>query len=160
LIDVQLSSLIAGTVTAAASSSSESSPGYKKGKLLILGGTGFVGSKICERAIESGFAVVSVSRRGLPPDDIPPGSLLAKVEWRAGDLLAKPDTARAILSEGGFVGCVHAVGMLLASDLNAIASGSGSTPNAGGGGGAVVSTFTFTPSFQRPLPTPPFNDSC
>ena len=28
-------------------------------------------------------------------------------------------------------GCVHAVGMLLASDLNAIASGSGSTPNPG-----------------------------
>jgi hypothetical protein len=45
---------------------------YTKGKLLVLGGTGFVGSNICERGVEAGFEVVSVSRRGTPAD-VPPG---------------------------------------------------------------------------------------
>mmetsp|Transcript_33052 Transcript_33052/g.52968 ORF Transcript_33052/g.52968 Transcript_33052/m.52968 type:complete len:229 (-) Transcript_33052:69-755(-) len=124
-----------GARAAAAASVDGTPPGRaprpEKGKLLVLGGTGFVGSNICVRAIEAGFRVVSVSRRGLPPDGIEQGSLLSKVEWRAGDLLAAPGTVRDILAEGGYVGCIHAVGMLLTSDLNALASGSGSMPNAG-----------------------------
>ena len=99
-----------------------------KGKLLVLGGTGFVGSKVCELALEAGYDVVSVSRRGTPPGGAV--GALANVEWRAGDA-TRPETARDVLAEPGFVGCVHAVGMLLASDLNAIASGSGSKPAPG-----------------------------
>ena len=55
--------------------------------------------------------------------------LRASVDWRVGDA-TKPETARDVLREGGYVGVVHAVGMLLASDLNALASGSGSIPDA------------------------------
>lgn len=109
----------------------ESGRGDEKGKLLVLGGTGFIGSKICERALSSGYDVVSISRRGDPPGDphrYP--SDMKRVDWRKGDC-TREDTIAAVLQEGGFVGCIHAVGMLLASDINALASGSGSKPTPG-----------------------------
>lgn len=103
-----------------------------KGKLLVLGGTGFIGSKICERALSSGYDVVSISRRGDPPGDPHryPDGVWNRVDWRKGDCV-KPDTIATVLGEGGFVACIHAVGMLLASDVNALASGSGSKPSPG-----------------------------
>jgi nucleoside-diphosphate-sugar epimerase len=106
---------------------------------LVLGGTGFVGSRICVELLDAGYDVTSVSRRGTPPlsddGDAPSASannaarLRESVDWRVGDA-SDPETALDVLNEGGFVGVVHAVGMLLASDLNALASGSGSVPDA------------------------------
>jgi predicted alpha/beta hydrolase len=55
-----------------------------KGKLLVLGGTGFVGSTVTKLALDRGYEVVSLSRRGQPPT----GSSLAgqpKVKWVQGD---------------------------------------------------------------------------
>ena len=109
------------------------------GRVLVLGGTGFVGSRICLELLEAGYDVTSISRRGTPPSsdngDADSASesraarLRKSVDWRVGDA-TKPETARDVLREGGYVGVVHAVGMLLASDLNALASGSGSIPDA------------------------------
>ena len=65
------------------------------GRVLVLGGTGFVGSAVCEKALRAGFSVVSVSRRGKPVDG-PQG-----VDWRTGDA-KDPSVARSILAEGGF----------------------------------------------------------
>ena len=123
-------------VPARASSGSVASP---LGRVLVLGGTGFVGSRICLELLEAGYAVTSISRRGTPPSsddgDATAASgnraarLRASVDWRVGDA-SEPETARDVLREGGYVGVVHAVGMLLASDLNALASGSGSIPDA------------------------------
>jgi nucleoside-diphosphate-sugar epimerase len=108
------------------------------GRVLVLGGTGFVGSRICVELLDAGYDVTSVSRRGTPPvsddGDAPSASansaarLRESVDWRVGDA-SDPTTALDVLKEGGFVGVVHAVGMLLASDLNALASGSGSIPD-------------------------------
>ena len=105
--------------------------------VLVLGGTGFVGSRICLELLEAGYDVTGISRRGTPPSsdgDATPASgnraarLRASVDWRVGDA-SEPETARDVLREGGYVGVVHAVEMLLASDLNALASGSGSIPD-------------------------------
>ena len=110
----------------------QSSSSGTKGKILVLGGTGFIGSKICERALSSGYDVVSISRRGDPPGDPHryPDGVWNRVDWRKGDCV-QPDTIATVLGEGGFVACIHAVGMLLASDINALASGSGSKPSPG-----------------------------
>eukprot|EP00854_Cymbomonas_tetramitiformis_P003816 gene3815-4769_t len=86
-----------------------------KKKILVLGGTGFVGSKICELAIKEGYEV----------------KLLATVDWRQGDVVEDPSVVARVLEEGGFDAVVHAIGMLLASDLNKVASGSGSVPSPG-----------------------------
>lgn len=41
-----------------------------KGRVLVLGGTGFVGSAICEKLLDAQYEVVSVSRRGAPVSDM------------------------------------------------------------------------------------------
>jgi uncharacterized protein YbjT (DUF2867 family) len=37
-----------------------------EGKVLVLGGTGFVGTEVCKQARQAGYDVVALSRRGVP----------------------------------------------------------------------------------------------
>eukprot|EP00531_Pseudo-nitzschia_arenysensis_P002298 CAMPEP_0116147668 /NCGR_PEP_ID=MMETSP0329-20121206/17886_1 /TAXON_ID=697910 /ORGANISM="Pseudo-nitzschia arenysensis, Strain B593" /LENGTH=307 /DNA_ID=CAMNT_0003643629 /DNA_START=66 /DNA_END=989 /DNA_ORIENTATION=+ len=102
-----------------------------KGKVLVLGGTGFLGQTICRRALLEGYQVTSLSRRGLPPDEA--SGKGASIDFRAGDA-RKPDTVSNILQEGGYVGVVHCIGLLLddasgLGDYNRFVSGSGSVPD-------------------------------
>ena len=104
----------------------------RKGKILVLGGTGFLGQNICKRAILEGMDVTSLSRRGLPPfkPDGDVSSTLDNVDYRQGDA-RNPDAVANILAEGGYTGIVHCVGLLFDSnsglgELNKFASGSGS----------------------------------
>lgn len=136
-----------------------------KGKLLVLGGTGFLGNNIACRAILEGYSVTSLSRRGLTPSvgealreatyssasgarrrngrsGIGSGNgggaafrrAELKIDYRKGD--ARDATViRNILNEGGYIGIVHAVGLLFdgtsgLTQLNRLASGSGSQPGA------------------------------
>ena len=100
-----------------------------KGKLLVLGGTGFVGSTVAKLAMDRGYQVVSLSRRGQPSSD----NKLAgvnQIRWVQGDATKAEDVQR-VVSEGDFTGVVHAIGMLFEGELNKFASGSGSIPSAG-----------------------------
>lgn len=93
-----------------------------KGKLLVLGGTGFVGQTVCKRASLEGYAVTSLSRRGLPSPDLSyfrsrtsgvsddnSGSASTSsttgppVDYRVGDA-RNLESIRNILNEGGYVG--------------------------------------------------------
>ena len=47
--------------------------------LLVLGGSGFVGREVCRNAVERGYRVTSLSRRGVNPE--PASALLAQVQW-------------------------------------------------------------------------------
>jgi nucleoside-diphosphate-sugar epimerase len=106
-----------------------------QGKILVLGGTGFLGQAVCKRAIAQGFQVTSLSRRGLPPiSGSDPEQSLLDVDYRQGDARKKESIAN-ILQEGGYTAVVHCVGLLLdeesgLSTLNKFASGSGSEPDA------------------------------
>lgn len=98
-------------------------------KLLVLGGTGYLGQTVCETALSEGYDVVSLSRRGLPASNPP----LEGVDYRQGDA-RQPDAVYNILNEGGFDGIVHCIGLLFddASGLgsfNKFVSGSGSLPD-------------------------------
>lgn len=82
----------------------------KKGKILVLGGTGFLGQTICKRATLEGYSVTSLSRRGLPPDAsssassvATSASSVANIEYRKGDARDKESIAN-ILKEGGYCG--------------------------------------------------------
>ena len=98
-------------------------------KLLVLGGTGFVGREVVRRARAKGMSVVSISRRGKLL-----GETDETVTWISGDA-AEPKTLEAVYNDfGPFDGCIHAVGLLLdaktgVSTLNKFASGSGSLPS-------------------------------
>lgn len=101
-----------------------------KNKVLVLGGTGFVGSKVVENAISTGWEVVSLSRRGTPKRSLNSDD----VTWLAGDASDKDLINDIFLRYGPFDACVHAVGLLLdaesgLSSLNKYASGSGSAPS-------------------------------
>jgi uncharacterized protein YbjT (DUF2867 family) len=115
--------------------SSKAEAGEGKGKLLVLGGTGYLGQHICQRAVLEGYSVVSLSRRGLPPASGTSSSTSnnSAVDYRQGDA-RQPESVRNILNEGGFSGVVHCIGLLFddasgLGNLNKYVSGSGSLPD-------------------------------
>jgi len=124
--------------TSAPSSVSASASSKTKGKVLVLGGTGFLGQTICRRALLEGYKVTSLSRRGLlsVTNDDKTGQRSNKggsIDFRTGDA-RQIDDISSILQEGGYVGVVHCIGLLLddASGLgtyNRFVSGSGSVPD-------------------------------
>lgn len=62
-------------------------------RLLVIGGNGFVGSNILQRAVQKGIEVRSLSRSGKPQwQDVP---WIDQVEWRRGDVFNPDDVARA-----------------------------------------------------------------
>lgn len=95
---------------------------------------GFLGQTICKRAVVEGYAVTSVSRRGLPPDGATTASSSSSsINYRKGDARDK-ETIISILHEGGYTGVIHCVGLLFddASGFgkyNRFVSGSGSLPD-------------------------------
>jgi nucleoside-diphosphate-sugar epimerase len=120
--------------------SGTTSSANNRGKLLILGGTGYLGQNVCKAASMEGYSVVSLSRRGLPPlvsmtdeDKTILSPTSGKVDYRQGDARQKSPVTN-ILQEGGFTGIVHCIGLLFddASGLgsyNKFVSGSGSLPD-------------------------------
>ncbi|CAM9482426.1 unnamed protein product [Chrysoparadoxa australica] len=96
-------------------------------KVLVLGGTGYVGKTVVKELLSKSVKVVSVSRRGSPGDA---DDSLNAVDWRCGDV-TDPTVVKGILKEGNFDGVVHAVGMLFQGKANKLVSGSGSVPTPG-----------------------------
>ncbi|WP_265109970.1 NAD-dependent epimerase/dehydratase family protein [Halosolutus halophilus] len=84
--------------------------------LLVTGGNGFIGRRICERAVADGHEVTSVARTG-PPAQRHCGPWAADVTWVAADVFS-PETWRDALPS---VDCVvHSIGTI------------SETPDAGG----------------------------
>ena len=87
------------------SSPTSSNTNNDRGKILVLGGTGFLGQTICRRATAEGYSVTSMSRRGLPEKSNSMATLptSATIDYRIGDARQK-DSISNILDEGGYVG--------------------------------------------------------
>jgi len=122
-----------------------------KGRILVLGGSGFLGGTVSKRAILEGYSVTSLSRRGKPPPESTSStptdttdtnrnddSVLNSIDYRTGDARDK-ETILTILNDyadeenGGFVAVVHCIGLLFDGDsgignFNRFVSGSGSIP--------------------------------
>jgi len=75
-------------------------------RLLVVGGSGFIGRAICRQAVAAGHEVRSVSRSGRPEDAA--GSWVDRVEWTSADLFS-PHTWRDRLR--GVDAVVHSVGI-------------------------------------------------
>jgi nucleoside-diphosphate-sugar epimerase len=76
-------------------------------KLLVLGGTGFVGNTLVKKAVQASYQVVSMSRRGALDGQNDSG-----VSWVRGDATDSADIKRVVAEHGPFDACVHAVGVL------------------------------------------------
>ena len=105
--------------------------GDRKTKLLVIGGNGFVGREVCKYAVQAGFEVTSLSRRGECP--LPEDEYLSQVSWNAGNALDKATVDRFV-SQADAV--CHCIGLLFDVNsgltfLNTFTSASGSKPDDG-----------------------------
>jgi len=94
-------------------------------KLVVCGGNGFLGSRICKYAVARGWDVTSISRSGEPRWDSvtsspapPPWS--HQVSWERGDIF-KPASYAPLLKGADFV--VHSMGILMEADYKGLVSG-------------------------------------
>ena len=99
-------------------------------RLLVLGGNGFVGREVCLNAVDAGWTVTSLSRRGESPDAEDPR--LSQVAWCAGDA-TDAETVRSLVDQSDAV--IHAIGLLFdvnsgLTALNNVVSGSRSQAGA------------------------------
>ena len=115
----------------------------KSMKVTVFGGTGYVGSKVCERLVQRGHQVTAVSRRGVNPK--PDSEVLSQVSWVSGDATDAKTVDNLIKDSDA---AVHAIGLLFdvesgLSNLNIIVSGSGSVPGDASTYDAITRTTAF-----------------
>ena len=89
---------------------------------------GYVGREVCKRAVERGWEVASLSRRGENP--LPGDAALDCVEWLQGDAADSSDVQKFVKDADAVV---HAVGLLFDVDsgltqFSKVVSGSNSVP--------------------------------
>lgn len=96
-------------------------------KILVFGGTGFVGSMFVSKAVQRGHEVVAISRRT-------PQNPITGVRYVTANAVNESSIRDQLKSETYFDACVHAIGLLFDSEskllkYNRYASGSGSVPD-------------------------------
>ncbi|CAL3970664.1 unnamed protein product [Diplocarpon coronariae] len=94
-------------------------------KIVVCGGNGFLGSRICRSAVARGWDVTSISRSGEPTwssvtSSSTPPPWAHKVSWERADIL-KPRTYAPLLKNADYV--VHSMGILLEADYKGVLSG-------------------------------------
>ncbi|KJZ72177.1 hypothetical protein HIM_08442 [Hirsutella minnesotensis 3608] len=94
-------------------------------RLVVCGGSGFLGSRICKYAVVRGWDVISISRSGKPKwENISsspnPPSWSHQVSWESADIL-RPATYAPLLKSADYV--VHSMGILLEADYKGLVSG-------------------------------------
>ncbi|KAG2234590.1 hypothetical protein INT48_000493 [Thamnidium elegans] len=89
-------------------------------KLLVVGGSGFLGSNICKLAANKGWETVSLSRKGEPElfNQYGKPEWAEKVQWASGNSL-EPESYKDLLK--GVTNVVHSVGILMENDYKSIA---------------------------------------
>ncbi|EYE99936.1 ubiquinone biosynthesis protein COQ11 [Aspergillus ruber CBS 135680] len=94
-------------------------------RVVVAGGNGFLGSRICKAAVARGWSVTSLSRSGEPRWDTVTSSperpsWASSVEWTRADLL-KPESYTPHLQGANAV--VHSMGILLEADYKGVVQG-------------------------------------
>ncbi|XXH04722.1 NuA4 histone H4 acetyltransferase complex and the SWR1 complex subunit [Hypoxylon texense] len=116
-------------------------------RLIVCGGNGFLGSRICKYAVARGWDVTSISRSGEPKwnavtSSSTPPPWARKVTWERADIL-RPATYAPLLKGADFV--VHTMGILLEADYKGVLQGQES-PIAG-----LRKAFSAAPRPGNPL---------
>ncbi|KAF4581924.1 putative oxidoreductase [Ophiocordyceps camponoti-floridani] len=94
-------------------------------RIVVCGGSGFLGSRVCKHAVTRGWDVTSISRSGTPNWESVSGSAQTpawahQVSWESADIL-RPSTYASLLQGATFV--VHSMGILLEADYKSLVSG-------------------------------------
>ena len=96
-----------------------------KKRIVVCGGNGFLGTRICKSAATRNWDVISISRSGAPTwsavtSSPSPPPWASSVQWEKGDIL-KPATYRKHLKDADAV--VHSMGILLEADYKGVLTG-------------------------------------
>ncbi|KAF2032106.1 NAD(P)-binding protein [Setomelanomma holmii] len=96
-----------------------------KKKLVVCGGNGFLGSRICRAAAHRGWSVTSISRSGDPhwssvSSSPNPPDWSTSVSWQKGDVL---DPSSYTQHLEGADAVIHSMGILLEADYKGVVSG-------------------------------------
>ncbi|QIW94788.1 hypothetical protein AMS68_000306 [Peltaster fructicola] len=96
-----------------------------KKRIVVCGGNGFLGSRICKAAVARNWEVTSISRSGEPNWPTVSSHQTApawstKVNWQSANLL-QPDSYRDELQGADAV--IHTMGILLEADYKGVVSG-------------------------------------
>jgi NAD dependent epimerase/dehydratase family len=123
------------TSTSTSTATTTSTKVNPKGRLLVLGGTGYLGQVVCAKAVQEGYSVVTVSRRGAPAATSTSSFVNSnsRIDYRKGDARQK-ESITNILQEGNICGIIHCIGLLFDTasgfgSYNIYVSGSQSLPD-------------------------------
>ncbi|KAK9828046.1 hypothetical protein WJX81_004543 [Elliptochloris bilobata] len=83
----------------------EPAPGLPR--LLVFGGNGFVGSRVCEEALKTGLEVVSINRSGPPRHRVP---WMDQVSWLQADVFDVSAWSRQLDGAVGVISCLGGFG--------------------------------------------------
>ncbi|KAK0736963.1 hypothetical protein B0T21DRAFT_330676 [Apiosordaria backusii] len=94
-------------------------------RLIVFGGNGFLGSRICRSAVARNWDVISISRSGEPhwpttSSSSTPPPWATSVTWQKGDIFSPPSWL-PLLPTTDYV--VHTLGILLEADYKNVISG-------------------------------------
>ncbi|CAK7226623.1 hypothetical protein SBRCBS47491_006294 [Sporothrix bragantina] len=94
-------------------------------KLVVCGGNGFLGSRICKFGVQRGWEVTSISRSGEPRWEVVSKTRTApswarRVSWERADVFL-PETYAPLFRGANYA--VHSLGILLEADYKGILSG-------------------------------------
>jgi len=79
--------------------------------IVVVGGTGFVGSRVCKLLVEKGAVVTSISKTGVVPKSCIEEDWTKNVNWVAADLLNQDSSLdTSIGSPDAMISCVGVIG--------------------------------------------------
>mmetsp|Transcript_6755 Transcript_6755/g.9659 ORF Transcript_6755/g.9659 Transcript_6755/m.9659 type:complete len:403 (-) Transcript_6755:78-1286(-) len=83
-------------------------------RVVVFGGSGFLGSRVCKNLVNCGCEVISVSRSGNPPHWASSEKWCSSVEWLAADATPSQGTDPILLSKalGSIDGAVSCIGSI------------------------------------------------
>lgn len=79
-------------------------------RVVVFGGSGFVGRRVCDALVNCGCEVISVSRSGRPPPRDDDDDRADRVRWIARDLLDDDDDGAPLVLPADVDACVSCVG--------------------------------------------------
>lgn len=79
-------------------------------KVIVFGGNGYLGSRVCQKALAAGWNVVAASRSGAAVN--PKESWVKEVEWMTVDALDRPSVSAAVHRHSDATAVVTTIGLL------------------------------------------------
>lgn len=117
-----------------------------KRSIMVFGGSGFIGRRVCEVALQMNVAVTAVSRSGKPRGNVPSDP---RITWVQGDIAKVEDSWTQHLA--GKTGVVSCVGVFGSQEVMERINGTANANLVKLSNEVGVSNFSYVSAWQYPL---------